>query len=50
MTGRRYLEIDDQPALAQEMDPGLAAERCPSLRKFEKEAVSMIRGLQLKQE
>jgi hypothetical protein len=31
---RRYMEVDDQPALAARMDLKLAKERCPSFEKF----------------
>jgi len=41
MQGRRYLEVDDQPALAQALDIARAAQRCPSLDKLLRE----IRGL-----
>jgi len=33
-TGRTYLEVDDQPALAARFDFALARTRCPSLDKF----------------
>lgn len=31
---RRYLEVDDQPALVERMDFALARERCPSFARF----------------
>ncbi len=35
MTGsRRYLEVDDQPALVERMDFALARDRCPSFARF----------------
>ncbi len=35
MTGsRRYLEVDDQPALVERMDLALARDRCPSFDRF----------------
>lgn len=34
MQGRRYLEVDDQPALAAEMAIDLAAQRCRSFAKL----------------
>ena len=35
MTGsRRYLEVDDQPALVERMDFVLAQDRCPSFARF----------------
>lgn len=40
--GRRYLEVDDQPALAQRMDMGKASERCPSFRKLLKDVREII--------
>jgi hypothetical protein len=32
--GRRYVEVDDQPALAESFDFALARQRCPSFDKF----------------
>lgn len=32
--GRRYIAVDDQPALVQEMDIELASERCSSFARF----------------
>lgn len=34
MEGRRYVEVDDQPAFAEAMDLGLASERCRSFRRL----------------
>jgi hypothetical protein len=34
VAGRRYLEIDDQPAFAELVDLELAQERCPSFARF----------------
>ncbi|MCK5327544.1 MAG: hypothetical protein KAR36_02990 [Candidatus Latescibacteria bacterium] len=34
MQGQRYMEVDDQPALAARMDLELAKARCPSFEKF----------------
>jgi len=31
---RRYLEVDDQPALAEKVDLVMAIERCPSLKRL----------------
>ncbi len=31
---RRYLEVDDQPALVERMDFALAQDRCPSFARF----------------
>ena len=36
MTGsRRYIAVDDQPALVERMDFALARERCPTFARFE---------------
>jgi hypothetical protein len=32
--GRSYVEVDDQPALAEKFDLALARQRCPSFDKF----------------
>jgi hypothetical protein len=32
--GRRYVEVDDQPALAESFDLALTRQRCPSFDKF----------------
>ena len=34
MQGQRYMGVDDQPALAAQMDLELAKDRCPSFEKF----------------
>ncbi len=36
--GRRYLEVDDQPAFALQLDFELTRSRCPSFQKFLTEA------------
>lgn len=43
--GGRYLDVDDQAALAQEMDLEMAAQRCPSFDKFLREVDSLTCGL-----
>jgi hypothetical protein len=37
MAGKRYLEVDDQPALAAEMDLAEAERTCPSFARFVRE-------------
>jgi hypothetical protein len=44
MIGRRYLEVDDQPALAARMDLGLALERCASFRKLADGLAAILAG------
>jgi hypothetical protein len=34
VSGRRYIEVDDQAALAQEMDLDMAEKRCKSFKRF----------------
>ncbi len=43
---RRYIEVDDQPALAQSFDIEAARKRCPSLDKFIRDAEGLISKLQ----
>ena len=45
MQDRRYLEIDDQPALVERMDLKQARTRCPSFDKFFREVESLISQL-----
>ena len=42
MQPRRYLEVDDQPALAERMDFASAARRCPSFDKLLREVRRLI--------
>lgn len=42
MEGKRYLEVDDQPALAAKMDLELARTRCPSFDKFLRDVRSLV--------
>jgi hypothetical protein len=39
--GRTYVEVDDQPALAEKFDLALTRQRCPSFDKFVRD-VQMI--------
>jgi hypothetical protein len=43
--GRRYLEVDDQPTLAAQIDFNLTRNRCPSFDKFLREAQKLIHYL-----
>lgn len=45
MRNRRYLAVDDQPALAEKIDLELARERCPSFDRFIREARRLISEL-----
>jgi len=45
MVNKRYLEIVDQPALTAHMDLELAERRCPSFKKFRKDAEALINQL-----
>jgi hypothetical protein len=45
MQGRRYLGVDDQPALAEGMDMKQAKTHCPSFDKFFREVGRMISQL-----
>jgi hypothetical protein len=40
--GRRYLEVDDQPALAGKFDMDLARANCPSFDKFLREVGDLV--------
>jgi hypothetical protein len=40
--GRRYLEVDDQPALMENMELELASQRCPSFYKFLRDFEGLI--------
>jgi hypothetical protein len=40
--GRRYVEVDDQPAFAARMDLDLALQRCASFRRFEGAVRSLL--------
>ena len=42
MQGGRYLDVDDQAALVQQMDLEMAAQRCPSFDKFLRDVHSLI--------
>ncbi|MCX5889546.1 MAG: DUF4276 family protein [Deltaproteobacteria bacterium] len=44
--GRRYLETDDQPALAVKLDFELTKSRCPSFDKFLREVQNLINLIQ----
>lgn len=41
-SGRTYVEVDDQPALADRFDLWLARQRCPSLDKFIRDAEAIL--------
>jgi hypothetical protein len=43
--GRRYLEVDDQPALAAKVDFDLVKSRCPSFEKFLREVQRLLTQL-----
>lgn len=46
--GRRYLEVDDQPAFVAQMDLEMARRRCPSFEKFVRDVgrlVAAARGI-----
>jgi hypothetical protein len=40
--GRRYVEVDDQPAFAARMDLELALHRCASFQQFELAVRSLL--------
>lgn len=42
MQGKRYLEVDDQPALAAEIDIDSAMQRCPSFDKLLREIRHLV--------
>ncbi|MCP4661689.1 MAG: DUF4276 family protein [bacterium] len=42
MAGSSYLEVDDQPALAEQMDLDLAKSRCPSFEWFVREVGRLV--------
>jgi len=43
MTGERtYVEVDDQPALADRFDLKLARQRCPSFDKFIRDVEAIL--------
>jgi hypothetical protein len=44
--GRRYLEVDDQPALAAQINFDLTKGRCPSFDKFIREVQDLIKKIQ----
>jgi len=45
MEGRRYVEVDDQPAFAEHMDFELAAERCRSFRRLTQAVEQLVRRI-----
>jgi len=45
MLGRRYLGVDDQPALAAALDLDLAARRCPSFAKLLRDVKGLLSDL-----
>lgn len=45
MDGKRYLEVDDQPALAASMDFDLARKRCPSFAKLQREVAQLAKQI-----
>lgn len=47
MGRRRYISVDDQPALAEKMDLDLARERSPSFDKFWRDAQYLITRMRL---
>jgi hypothetical protein len=47
MHGRRYLEVDDQPALAEQIDFEMARQRCPSFEKFLRDVERLLKQIQL---
>ena len=42
LAGRRYLAVDDQPAMAKMVDLALARERCPSFAKFHQDVNRLV--------
>lgn len=47
MRGRRYLEVDDQPALAAEMSLEAAESTCPSFAKLRRDVAGLVQRLAL---
>lgn len=45
MEGRRYVEVDDQPAFAEVMDLDLASERCRSFRRLAQAVEQLVRRI-----
>ncbi len=45
MQRRRYISVDDQPALAYAVDLQLAQRRCPSFDKFVREVEHLSRAI-----
>jgi hypothetical protein len=45
LAGRRYLAVDDQPAMAEMMDLAIARERCPSFAKLRRDVNSLVSQL-----
>lgn len=45
MSDRVYVEVDDQPALAQQFDFSLASSNCRSFRKFDKDMRAILSTL-----
>lgn len=43
--GRRYSEVDDQPALADKMDLDLTRRRCPSFDKFLRDVERLLQQI-----
>lgn len=43
--GRRYLDVDDQPALAEHMDLDSARRQCPSFEKFLRDVHQLVSRL-----
>jgi hypothetical protein len=43
--GRRYVEVDDQPALAAKMDLDMARQNCPSFDKLVREVERLVREM-----
>jgi len=45
VNNRRYLEVDDQPALAAKLDFMITQDRCPSFKKFYNDSKRLIEKL-----
>ncbi|MCG2773825.1 MAG: DUF4276 family protein [Desulfobacterales bacterium] len=45
--GRRYLEVDDQPTMATQVNSDLTQGRCPSFDKFLREVQNLIKKSQV---
>ncbi|NBD35623.1 MAG: DUF4276 family protein [Chloroflexi bacterium] len=43
--GRRYVEVDDQPALAKHFDLALARHRCPSFDKLFRDVQTLLQAI-----